>query len=69
MNITNREKDVLHAIELFTFKHRYAPSVRDIADALGWSSSSTAHGYLQRLKKKGYISWEPDRPRTLKVIK
>lgn len=34
----------------------YSPSVRDIAEAVGLLSSSTVHGHLDRLEKKGYIT-------------
>ena len=33
----------------------YPPSVREIANAVGLKSTSTVHGHLQRLEKKGLI--------------
>ena len=36
-------------------RNGYPPSVREICDALGVSSTSTIHGHLSRLEKKGYI--------------
>jgi len=46
----------------------YPPSVREICSAVGFKSTSTVHGYLQRLEKEGLISKDPTKPRALKVI-
>lgn len=49
-------------------KRGYAPSVREVGQAVGLRSSSTAHGRLARLRKQGIIEWEPTQVRTLRVI-
>lgn len=69
MKISARQKDVLLAVEAFIEKHKYAPSMREISDAVGWSSTGTTHQCLTVLKHKGFIQWEPSKPRTLKVVK
>ena len=33
----------------------YPPSVREICEAVGLKSTSTVHGHLERLEKKGYV--------------
>ena len=43
----------------------YAPSVRDICAALGYASTSTAQGYLDRLEQYGYIRREGGRSRSI----
>ena len=45
----------------------YAPSVRDIAIAVGMKSTSTVHNYLNRLEYKGYIQKESGKSRTLRI--
>ncbi|WP_353057274.1 hypothetical protein [Cytobacillus oceanisediminis] len=40
-----------------------------MAKLLGLSSSSIVSDLLHKLKSKGYISWEPTQPRTLRIIK
>jgi len=46
----------------------YPPSVREICSAVGFKSTSTVHGYLQRLQENGMIQKDPTKPRALRVI-
>jgi len=46
----------------------YPPTVREIADAVGLSSSSTVHSHLDRLEKKGCIRRDPSKPRAIDVL-
>jgi repressor LexA len=56
----------------YIIKHRnengYAPTVREIAEAVGVSSSSTISGHLQRLEKQGKIKRKAASPRAIEVI-
>jgi repressor LexA len=47
----------------------YPPSVREICKAVGLKSTSTVHGYLNKLEKLGLIEKDPSKPRALKIIK
>ena len=44
------------------------PSVREICDAVHLSSTSTVHGHLARLEKRGLIRRDPTKPRAIAVI-
>ncbi|GKS15074.1 hypothetical protein YDYSY3_60740 [Paenibacillus chitinolyticus] len=68
MELTRRQTETLDAIQLFIDRHGYAPSTRELGAELGISSTSTIHGLLMQLKKKGRISWEPAQSRTLRVV-
>lgn len=46
----------------------YPPSVREICSAVGLKSTSTVHGHLERLEKKGLIKRDPTKPRAIEVI-
>ncbi|MCD8035793.1 MAG: transcriptional repressor LexA [Clostridiales bacterium] len=46
----------------------YPPSVREICDAVGLKSTSTVHGHLERLEKKGYIRRDPLKPRAIEIF-
>lgn len=46
----------------------YPPSVREIADAVGLKSTSTVHGHLQRLEKRGLIHRDAMKPRAMEVV-
>lgn len=46
----------------------YPPSVREICAAVGLKSTSTVHGHLQRLEKKGLIKRDPTKPRAIELV-
>ncbi len=46
----------------------YPPSVREICDAMHLRSTSTVHGHLDRLEKRGLIRRDPTKPRAIEVI-
>ena len=64
--LTNSEKRVYEYLCEHIDKHGYSPSVRDIAAALGFASSSTVHLYLSRLEEKGYIEREANKSRSFR---
>jgi len=68
-DLNEREKDILLFIEKQVRKEGYPPSVREIGKAVGLSSTATVHGYIKKLKDKGYIAKENQKGRTLKVLK
>lgn len=45
----------------------FPPTVREIGNAVNLSSTSTVHGHLERLEKKGYLLKDPSKPRALEV--
>ena len=46
----------------------YPPSVREIANAVGLKSTSTVHGHLQRLEKRGLLHRDAMKPRAREVV-
>ena len=67
--LNKREKTILKFIEKQIMTDGYPPSVREIGQAVGLSSTATVHGYLERLEKKGYIKKKDKKGRTLRVLK
>lgn len=63
-----REQSVLQVIIDNVKAKGYPPSVREIGEAVGLSSSSTVHSYLKRLEQKGYLRRDPTKPRAIEVI-
>jgi repressor LexA len=45
----------------------FPPTVREIGNAVNLSSTSTVHGHLERLEKKGFLLKDPSKPRALEV--
>jgi len=62
---TPRQQAILDCIKDFTREHGYPPSVREIGERVGLSSSSTVQSHLKTLEKKGFIKRDPTKPRAL----
>jgi repressor LexA len=63
---TERQRRILEVIRAFTGEHGYPPSVREIGERVGLSSSSTIHAHLKALERRGLISRDPTKPRALR---
>ncbi len=62
---TPRQQSILDTIRDFRREHGYPPSVREIGERVGLSSSSTVQCHLRTLEKKGLIKRDPTKPRAL----
>ncbi|MDR3052314.1 MAG: transcriptional repressor LexA [Coriobacteriales bacterium] len=66
--LTNRQREILDYLRTATAKNGYPPSVREIGDAIGLSSSSTVHTHLHALENKGYIRRDSSAARALVIL-
>ncbi len=66
--ISNRQQSILEFIKNEVRDKGYPPSVREIGEAVGLASSSTVHGHLDRLEKKGLIRRDPTKPRAIEIL-
>ena len=62
---TERQARILEVIRDFTEERGYPPSVREIGERVGLSSSSTVQSHLRSLEKRGLIHRDPTKPRAL----
>lgn len=67
-DLTSRQITILNFIKKELQKRGYPPSVREIGQAVGLSSSSTVHGHLAQLEEKGYIKRDPTKPRAIEIL-
>jgi repressor LexA len=67
-DLTDRQREILDFIKAEMRRKGYPPTVRDIGQAVGLSSSSTVHSHLNALEAKGLIRRDPSKPRALEVI-
>jgi repressor LexA len=67
-DLTDRQREILDFIKAEMRRKGYPPTVRDIGQAVGLSSSSTVHSHLNALEAKGLIKRDPSKPRALEVI-
>lgn len=66
--LTDRQQQILDFVNRQVEEKGYPPSVREICSAVGFKSTSTVHGYLEKLRKNGLITKDPTKPRAIKVI-
>ncbi len=62
---TDRQQRILEVIREFTHERGYPPSVREIGERVGLSSSSTVQSHLKTLEKRGLLRRDPTKPRAL----
>lgn len=67
-DLTQRQQEILDIIKKEIAKKGYPPSVREIGEAVGLTSSSTVHNHLNTLEQKGYIRRDPTKPRAIEVL-
>ena len=61
------QQRILEYIENYREENGYPPSVREIGQAVDLKSTSTVHGHLNRLEKKGLLHRKAMKPRTIDV--
>lgn len=66
--ISKRQSLIMDFIKSEVRTKGYPPSVREIGEAVGLASSSTVHGHLERLEKKGLIRRDPTKPRAIEIL-
>ncbi|AIG27254.1 transcriptional repressor LexA [Brevibacillus sp. 7WMA2] len=66
--LSNRQQAIIDFIRKEVKDKGYPPSVREIGEAVGLASSSTVHGHLARLEKKGLIRRDPTKPRAIELL-
>ncbi|NLL71448.1 MAG: transcriptional repressor LexA [Epulopiscium sp.] len=66
--LSEQQKKILDFLKQEILNKGYPPSVREICEAVGLKSTSTVHGHLERLEKKGYIRRDPTKPRAIEIL-
>lgn len=63
-----RQRQILAYIKDTLRAKGYPPSVREIGEAVGLSSSSTVHTHLEKLEEFGLIRRDPTKPRAIEIL-
>nr|WP_280488702.1 transcriptional repressor LexA [Nocardia farcinica] len=66
-DLTVRQRKVLEVIRTSVNERGYPPSIREIGDAVGLTSTSSVAHQLRALERKGYLRRDPNRPRAVDV--
>jgi repressor LexA len=64
-DITTRQQDIVDFIARTVRERGYPPTVREIGDAVGLTSSSSVHAQLANLEKRGILRKDPTKPRAM----
>ena len=65
--LTERQRTILEVIRASVTNRGYPPSIREIGDAVGLTSTSSVAHQLRTLERKGYLRRDPNRPRAVDV--
>src|SRR6059058_6295816 len=68
MAITKRQRQVYDFIADFVQKNQYSPSFEEIGVGLGLSSLATVHKHISNLEKKGLLSRDYNRSRSIDLL-
>jgi len=66
--LTRRQRLILETINEAVSSRGYPPSMREIGDSVGLTSSSSVAHQLQSLERKGFLRRDPKRPRAMEVV-
>lgn len=65
--LTPRQRRVLEVIRESVDARGYPPSIREIGEAVGLTSTSSVSHQLKALERKGFLRRDPNRPRAVDV--
>src|SRR6266478_993913 len=68
MAITRRQRELYDFISRFVAEKGYSPSFEEIAEGLGLSSLATVHKHVSNLEKKGLLTRDYNRSRSIDLV-
>ena len=66
-DLTARQQRILEFIGETVRERGYPPTVREIGEAVGLTSSSSVHSQLANLQRKGLLHKDPTKPRAIQI--
>ena len=67
VGLTERQRTILEVIRASVTTRGYPPSIREIGDAVGLTSTSSVAHQLRTLERKGFLRRDANRPRAVDV--
>ncbi len=65
--LSGKRQQILEFIMDCVRERGYPPSVREIGEAVGLTSSATVHSHLAVLQREGYLRRDPTKPRAMEL--
>jgi repressor LexA len=66
-DVTARQQRILDYIKRTVRERGYPPTVREIGEAVGLTSSSSVHAQLANLERRGLVRRDPTKPRAMEL--
>src|SRR5438034_3401463 len=66
-NITTRQRRIIEFIRETVHARGYPPTVREIGEAVGLTSSSSVHAQLANFERRGLLRRDPTKPRAMEL--
>ena len=66
-SITARQRRIVDYIRATVQERGYPPTVREIGEAVGLTSSSSVHAQLANLERRGLLKRDPTKPRAMEL--
>lgn len=68
VTLYKRQREIVDYLAQYLQKHGYAPTLREIADAIGVSSLATVHEHISRLVEKGVLAKDSNDSRDIRLV-
>ncbi|MDD1776655.1 MAG: transposase [Candidatus Helarchaeota archaeon] len=66
--LTNKQRTVLEFVGQYSRNRGFPPTLREIGEGTGLSNISAVRGHIIALEKKGYITKEAEKARSIRVV-
>jgi REP element-mobilizing transposase RayT len=66
--LTNKQRTVLEFVGQYSHRRGFPPTLREIGEGTGLSNISAVRGHITALEKKGYLTKEADKARSIRVV-
>ena len=67
-NLSDAQNELFEWIKNYMKDFHHSPSIRQMMDAMGLKSPAPIQSRLKKKKKKGFISWQEGKARTLQIV-
>ncbi len=66
--LSSRQREALNFIRQHQAEHGYAPTIREIGDAMGIRSTNGVSDHLKALERRGWIKRAPGAARAIRIL-
>ena len=66
--LTDKQSRILDFVRESSAENGFPPTLREIGEAVGVANVSAVRGHLAAIEKKGYITKDPDKARSIRIV-